>query len=124
MSDSRSCDVMDWAEFASQHVVLLPARTVLSGFGAGHTHEPGVDGDSGHGVAGTGESGDAAGGNTGGDAVGGDGGDAYAVIIGNENYGFMQVNIAVAVAGPGGDAYAGHVHADIVEDGGVGQQAP
>lgn len=68
-------DALSFAEIDVQRVELLPARTVLSSLG----------GDGGW-------AGDGFGG------FGGDSGDA--VVAGNDNYGGIQVNIAIS--GPGG----------------------
>lgn len=110
MSDALNCDVLGWAELDAQQVELLPARTVLSAFGPCHSGGAGDDGGTG---------GDGGHDNTGGKGEGGDGGDATAVVAGNENYGFLQINIAIAEGGAGGDGYGGDVDASG-GDGGEG----
>lgn len=104
MSDALSCAVLSWAEVDSQRVELLPARTVLSAFDSWYFGGVGDDGGTG---------GDGGDGNTGGEGgYGGDGGNAEATVKDNYNYGFMQINIAIAEGGDGGDADGGDVDAD------------
>ena len=111
MSDVLSCDVVGWAEMNAQQVELLPARTVLSAFDSWYFG--GLGDDGGHG----GEGGD---GNTGGaGGEGGDSGDATATIENPQNYGFMQINIAIAETGDGGDANGGDVDANGGDGGDV-----
>lgn len=115
MSDALSCDVFGWAEMNAQRVELLPARTVLSAFDAGYFGSPGDDGGLG------GNGGDHDTGGEGGEA--GDGGNATATIENPENYGFLQINIAIATGGDGGDANGGDVDAHGGDGGEGGAEA-
>lgn len=116
MSDALNCDVFGWVEMNAQQVELLPARTVLSAFDASYFGVPGDDG----GYGGDGGNGDTGG--EGGDA--GDGGNATATIDHPTNYGFLQINIAIAEAGDGGDANGGDVDAGGGDGGDGGADNP